>query len=187
MSGSEAVVRSVGGDGGALTMPMAELEQFFQQHFPIVRAKCRRMLGDSEEATDIAQEAFLRLWRSPAAGEGPAVRAKFMYVTATRLVIDYLRRRRLGVEVGWSDAVAARPGSGGAGAEGVAAARQALARLAAELDARSLEAVVYSRYDRMSHDEVASVMGLSSRQVRRILDSVDRKLERRRELAPHDG
>jgi RNA polymerase sigma-70 factor, ECF subfamily len=166
-----------------------DLERFFQEHFPIVRSKCGRMLGDSEEAADIAQETFLRLWRSSAALQPAEVRARFMYVTATRLAIDHLRRRRLGVEVGWSEAAAAAPASGTSGVqmEGAVVARQALARLAATLDHQSLETLIYSRYDRMTHAEVAAVMGISARQVRRILDAVERKLERRKELAPHDG
>ena len=46
-----------------------DLDQFFQHHFPVIRGKCARMLGDSEEAADVAQETFLRLVGSPVARE----------------------------------------------------------------------------------------------------------------------
>ena len=146
-----------------------DLEQFYAQHFPVIRGKCARMLGDSEEAADIAQETFLRLWSSPVAGGSPAARASWIYLTATRLAIDRLRRSGLGVEV--AATAENHQGQGGAtdGAEGVVAAREVLQRVAARVDGRTLEVLVLSRFDRMTQDEVAQVTGLSSRQVRRIL------------------
>ena len=167
-----------------MTVPDDDLQQFFRRHFPIVRAKCSRMLGDSEAAADIAQETFLRLWRSPVAGEPPAVRARFMYVTATRLAIDHLRHRRF--EVGWSESAALTPDGRGPGPEAATSARLALARLAATLPPESLEILIYTHHDRMTQEEVAAVMGITARQVRRLLAELERKLERRKELSPHD-
>ena len=91
-----------------------ELDRFFQQHFPIVRAKCARLLGDTEEAADVAQETFLRFCSSPVVHEPVPARLKWLYLTGTRLAIDRLRHRRLGRrgagERGGRGAVAARTG-----------------------------------------------------------------------------
>jgi RNA polymerase sigma-70 factor (ECF subfamily) len=162
-----------------VTPPHADLDldQFFQRHFPVIRGKCARMLGDSEEAADVAQETFLRMVRSPVAREPAAARAAWIYLTATRLAVDRLRRTALGVEVLAPGRGAPEPDAAvGARAEGVVAARQALRRLAARMDARTLEVLVLARFDRMTHDEVAGVIGMSSRQVRRILDEAEREL-----------
>jgi RNA polymerase sigma-70 factor (ECF subfamily) len=156
-----------------------DLDQFFQRHFPMIRGKCARMLGDSEEAADVAQETFLRMVNSPVARESAAARASWIYLTATRLAVDRLRHVGLGVEVlaPGTEAPVAAAGTGMTrGAEGVVAARQALARLAARMDARTLEVLVLARFDRMTHEEVAGVTGLSSRQVRRILAEGEREL-----------
>jgi DNA-directed RNA polymerase specialized sigma24 family protein len=58
----------------------------------------------------------------------------------------------------------------------VVAARQALRRVAARLDGRTLEVLVLARFDRMTHDEVAAVTGMSSRQVRRILEKGEQEI-----------
>jgi RNA polymerase sigma-70 factor (ECF subfamily) len=159
---------------GPLVPPDA-LDRFFQELFPVIRAKCARMLGDGELAADIAQETFLRLWSSPVAAEPPAARLKWAYQTSTRLAIDHLRRRRLGVEVPatfQSDAPDAA-----AGAEAVIDARKWLERLVAMLSATELEVAILSRVDRLTQDEVAEVTEMSSRSVRRVLARLDRHLE----------
>src|SRR5882757_6929694 len=117
-------------------MPDA-LDRFFEEVFPVIRAKCTRMLGDTETAADIAQETFLRLWISPVAREPAAARLRWIYQTSTRLAIDHLRRRRLGVEV---RAIAgADAPEGAAAADAVVAARQWLSKVGAELSADELE------------------------------------------------
>ncbi len=159
----------------------SRLERFFQDHFPIIRAKCARMLGDTEEAADVAQEAFLRLCASPVADAPPAARLRWIYETSTNLAIDRLRRRRLGIEVAgegaWDDAPAEIPAS-----DGVVAARQLLERLAAQLPAEAMQILILARLDEMTQEEIAEVTGLSSRTIRRVLARFDEgiaRLERR--------
>jgi RNA polymerase sigma-70 factor (ECF subfamily) len=157
-----------------LAVAPKELDDFFQQHFPIVRAKCARMLGDNEEAADVAQETFLRFCRSPVVHEPAPQRLRWLYLTGTRLAIDHLRRRRLGVEVRAPEGADAPAREHGA--EQVVAARQALGRLAAQMPPAELEVLVMTRFDRMSQEEVAEVASLSSRQVRRILVRAEHRL-----------
>lgn len=151
-----------------------ELERFFRQHFPVVRGKCARMLGDTEEAADVAQETFVRLWQSPVAREAPGARLRWIYQTSTRLAIDRLRRRRLGIEV-HADGGADAPGAE-AGVDAVLGARQWLLRLAGEVPEDELEVAILSRLDDLTQDEIAEVTGRSSRTVRRMLLRVDLKL-----------
>jgi RNA polymerase sigma-70 factor (ECF subfamily) len=149
------------------------LEHFFQEVFPVIRAKCARMLGDTETAADIAQETFLRLCSSAVA---PEARLSWIYRTSTRLAIDHLRRRRLGVEVPAPDGLDAPHDD--AGADVVLAARQWLHHLGSELSESELEVLILTRLDRLTQDEVAEVTDLSSRSIRRILARIDERLAR---------
>ncbi|MFX8723599.1 sigma factor, partial [Acinetobacter baumannii] len=56
----EALVRQIAaGDAIALRQLMA-------RHLPRIHALARRLLGDSTVAEDVAQETFLKVWRSAA-------------------------------------------------------------------------------------------------------------------------
>jgi DNA-directed RNA polymerase specialized sigma24 family protein len=43
---------------------LSELELAYRRCFPVIREKCRRMLGDAGAADDVAQETFMKLWKS---------------------------------------------------------------------------------------------------------------------------
>lgn len=63
-------------------------------HLRTVVAIARRMLKDDAEAEDVAQEAFLRLWRSAASLEvGPAGVRPWLRRVASNLAIDRIRGR----------------------------------------------------------------------------------------------
>ena len=154
-----------------------DIVAFFQQHFPVIRAKCARILGNGADAADIAQEAFLRLCTSPVAHEPAAARLKWIYVTGTRLCIDHVRRRRLGVEISSETAgPAGEPAGTTAAPDEAIAARQALEQLAGALSPEDLSILVMTRSDRMTQDEVAALLDISSRQVRRVIERADAKL-----------
>lgn len=54
-----------------------------------------RMLGDREEAEDLAQEAFLRLHRALPSFRGECRIKTWLYRVVSRLVIDHLRREKI--------------------------------------------------------------------------------------------
>ena len=59
-----------------------------------IQAKCRRLLGATAAADDVAQEAFLRLWQSGPALDGSTEARQvlaWLYLTSTRLSLDVLR------------------------------------------------------------------------------------------------
>ncbi len=53
-----------------------------------------RMLGDAGEAEDVAQEAFIQLWRQAARWRAEARAGTWLHRVAHNLCIDRLRRRR---------------------------------------------------------------------------------------------
>jgi len=136
----------------------------------MIRAKCVRMLADREEAQDVAQETFVRLWRSGVVGQEPAVLTAWIYRTSTRLAVDRLRQRRRNV-------IVAEPPEGSTpGAADLVEARHELERIARAVPAAELRAAILHRFDRMGQQEIAEVLGSSERTVRRLLERFDRRL-----------
>jgi RNA polymerase sigma-70 factor (ECF subfamily) len=54
-----------------------------------------KLVGNRADAEDIAQEAFLRLYRGIASLRGDSTVATWLYRTVTNLAIDHLRRQKL--------------------------------------------------------------------------------------------
>nr|WP_201757303.1 sigma-70 family RNA polymerase sigma factor [Colidextribacter sp. OB.20] len=75
-----------------------------------------RLVGDREEAADLAQEAFVKAWQGLASFQGESSFATWVYRLTTNVCIDHLRKkkRREGVEAvvslddtdsGWAEPV----------------------------------------------------------------------------------
>jgi RNA polymerase sigma-70 factor (ECF subfamily) len=70
-------------------------EVLVKEHTGRVVGLAWRLVGNREEAEDLAQEAFLRLHRALPDFRGDSRISTWLYRTTTRLAIDYLRRERL--------------------------------------------------------------------------------------------
>jgi RNA polymerase sigma-70 factor (ECF subfamily) len=157
-----------------------EFARAYTRYLPPIQAKCRRLLGQSAAAEDVAQETFARLWKSDA-GEGGDARTvmAWLHRTSTRLAIDLIRERRFTAP---SDgAEEATPCSVELAA--ATAAKATIQKLASEVPRDELEVAVVCRVDGLSQTEAATVLGVSDRTVRRLLARFDeRTLELRKEL-----
>ncbi len=137
----------------------------YQRYYPMIRAKCRRMLRDDAEAEDVAQETFLRYWRQPDLhGATPTRVSAWLYKTSTRIAIDVLRKRR-------TIGIAAEPISRDPSRRHEA--RFDLDRIARDTPDDELEAVLLHRVDGLTQVEVAEVTGRSERTIRRLLARFD--------------
>jgi len=66
-----------------------------QRHLPAITALARQMLGNEAEAEDVAQEAFLRLWRQADKWTpGRALIITWLRRVASNLCIDRMRAQR---------------------------------------------------------------------------------------------
>ncbi len=149
------------------------LEQAYRRYFPIIRAKCARMLGDGDEAQDVAQETFVRLWHAQLPGDDAQRVTAWIYRTSTHLAVDRLRRRRFVADAPLDRTQAAC-------LEETVQARQELQRIARDAPANELEIAVLHRIDGMGQEEIAAVLDVSDRTVRRVLTRFDERLARMR-------
>src|SRR6476660_9181118 len=85
-----------------------QVKEAYRRYFPMIVRKSGRMLRGSSEAQDLAQETFLRLWKSRLDLRDAAATTAWLYRTCTRLALDRLRSpvRRAEGSTELADAVA---------------------------------------------------------------------------------
>ncbi len=126
----------------------------------------RRMVGDDSTARDLVQIAFIRLWQHRAEMDASRSVRAWMFRTVRNLALTALRDEKTrarnfdGTEElpQWRD-----PGPHALLEESELG--QAFQEWMSELPERQREAIALSRFDGLSHDEVADVMAISPRTV----------------------
>ncbi|HXN33812.1 MAG TPA: RNA polymerase sigma factor [Polyangiaceae bacterium] len=150
-----------------------DFSRAYARFLPPIQAKCRRLLGCSSAAEDVAQEAFLRLWKS-GVGEGSDTRTviAWLYRTSTRLAIDVLRNggKLEAPKVAVEDLPCAID------LAACAEARAAIVSVARSVPEEELAAVILCRVDCLSRPEAATVLRVSERTVRRMLARFDERI-----------
>ena len=130
-----------------------------------------RLIGNREEAEDLAQEAFLRLHRSLPDFRGDSRISTWLYRTTTRLAIDHLRRERIKRRLFFfrqdndaPDPVAlARDPSGDPGRSfQTREAMQSLRKSLARLSPRQQVIFTLRHYEGLPLKEIASHLGLET-------------------------
>jgi RNA polymerase sigma factor (sigma-70 family) len=119
-----------------------------------------RMLGDGAEAEDVAQEAFLRIWKqAPKWRPGAARFDTWLHRVALNLCYDRLRRRR---ELAFAEPPD-RPDEGPGPDRGLEAqdTGRRVARALQALPDRQREAIVLCHHQELGNIEAAAVMGVS--------------------------
>lgn len=131
-----------------------------RRFLPRVLAYGRRMLGDGDEAQDVAQEAMVRLWRiAPEWRSGEAQVSTWLWRVTANLCTDRLRRRRGGVAL--EDAPEPEDDAPSALQQMVEANRAAALEAALQkLPERQRQAVVLRHLEGLSNPEIAEVMSI---------------------------
>ncbi len=115
-----------------------------------------RLMGRHEDADDLAQEAFLRAYRSLHRFRGESRFRTWLTRILVNLAINARHRRREAVPFTETDAAAGRP------AEAVAMTLRGQVRRAIEtLPRRQRQILMLKVYEEMKFSEIASVAGIS--------------------------
>ena len=154
----------------------AAFEQLIERHQTLVAGTVARMLGSNSDVEDIAQQVFIRVWKS--AGRYVA-RAKFttwLLKITRNLVFNEMRRAKRhphlpvqiepeAEEIPLKDEATATPDATLLQAELQAAIENAITLLP---ETQSM-AIVLRRYEELSYEEIADVLDLSVPAVKSLL------------------
>lgn len=153
----------------------AAFARLVELHFQPVYRVAWRMLGGRDGAEDIAQEAFLRLWRNPRQVRDAKALKSWLMRVASNLVIDGYRRQDP-VEVGdLPDTADDAPGPELALRRTHAAA--AIDGAIAGLPERQRLALVLSHYEGYGNPEIALALEVSVEAVESLLARARRGLK----------
>ena len=173
------------------TQTDAELVALFQSGFEeafdalVVRYQERlyqfacRLVGDPDEASDVAQEAFVRAYRKLAGFRSASGLYTWLYKIALNIGLNVLRKRKLRSFVGLSGPAAPQLAVNATQEAEVAGAELRIRIEAAieELPPKQRAIFVLRQYDELSHREIAGVMGSSEGAVRAGYFHAVRKLQ----------
>jgi len=155
------------------------IEALYRENFPALYRFGYRLLGNSEQALDLTQEVFLKLYRR-LNGSSPVTEIKgWLYRTAANLSYDWLRRKTRFYKLcaNHSERVGQDVEQKLIEAEGIQSIRDALQRLPPR---DRILLVLY--LDELSYDEISRATGFRrssvgtfvSRAIKRLAEELDR-------------
>jgi RNA polymerase sigma-70 factor, ECF subfamily len=150
------------------------------QKLPRILTLALRMLGDVAESEDVAQEAFLRIWRRAGdwRGDGGARFDTWLHTVVLNLCRDRLRRR--GREKPFAETPERADETPGAEARVQADQASSLVRAAlAELPERQREAIMLYHYQELSNQDAATALEVSVEALESLLSRARRTLRAR--------
>ena len=156
----------------------AAVNEMVSRKLPRLLALASRILGDADEAKDVAQESFLRIWKQAASWRSGGARFDtWLHRVVLNLCHDRLRKRKersLEDDEPGSEPIdsAPRPDEQ---LEAMARSEQMAAALAA-LPERQREAIVLQYYQELSNIEAAALMNISVDALESLLSRARRNL-----------
>jgi RNA polymerase sigma-70 factor (ECF subfamily) len=154
----------------------AALEELIERHQTLVIGTVARMLGSNSEVEDIAQQVFIRVWKSAARYEPRAKFTTWLLKITRNLVFNELRRSKRHAhvpmqpepnaeEIPIKDESATAPDASLLETE----LQQAIEQAIAGLPESQRMAVVLRRYQDLSYEQIAEVLDLSVPAVKSLL------------------
>ncbi len=152
-------------------LPPPQFEELFTQYQPRVYRIALKFLGNPEDAEDVTQEVFTKVWKSLEAFNYSSSLKTWIYRIAVNTCIDHSRKpwkkiglRSTGLDETLEQEETAALVSSDESAEGkliakekAAQVRKAITRLRPHLKA----VLVLKDLEELSYDEISSVLGLS--------------------------
>lgn len=170
---SEPLVRATGEES---------FEVVFTRYYPLVYRLAYRCTGQNDEADDIAQEVFLRFYRTPPRAASEGERRAWLCRVATNLGLNALRARqrrasheeKVGSGPAMEEAVQLDPEQQAIAREQAAFVRSILAGLP-----ERQQTYIVLRSAGLSYAEIAQVTGVAAASVGSLLARAEREFRRR--------
>ncbi len=168
------------------TGDMAAFEQLVERHQALVAGTIGRMLGSNADVEDIAQQVFVRVWKSAKRYEPRAKFTTWLLKITRNLVFNELRRRKRHAttplqseleseEMQLPDRSAQTPDASLLEGE----LQRSIEAAIGELPESQRMAVVLRRYEELSYEEIAEVLGQSVPAVKSLLFRARTELRQR--------
>ena len=144
-------------------------EVLFRRYQPRLLAFCRHMLGSSEDAEDVLQEAFVSAHRAILADDRPIAARAWLYRIARNRCLDHLRRPR-GAD--GHDSMDVFERDGGVSTADIAHRRAEIRQLMGDirdLPEAQRSALLLREVDSLSHDQIAAAMETTVASVKSLL------------------
>jgi RNA polymerase sigma-70 factor (ECF subfamily) len=158
---------------------MDAFRELIEAHQHRIIGTIAKMLSDDTEAEDLAQQVFIRVWKSAARYEPTAKFTTWLYTITRNLVFNELRRRR---RHGMQSLTDPPPGEERAAIQVADPStkapdrsvldtemQDAIQKAIDELPETQRMAVILRRYDEISYEEMGKVLGLSVPAVKSVL------------------
>ena len=157
-----------------------EVVEHIKRHYESLYRFAYRMLGNSEMAEDVAQEALLRMvHHRPQGLEGESVR-RWLFVVARNLCMSHLRRRAARREEPLDDAPEVpSPGLNPAEIAQMAERSKWIRDTVAQLPPAMREVVILREYEGMNYAQIAEIANCSLGTVRSRLARAREELRKR--------
>ena len=122
----------------------------------------RRLVNSHEDADDLVQEIFLKIWQALPSFRGEASLSTWVYRIATNEALNHLRREKVRSALRFSslDAEMERRIDDDPYFDGTSAERE-LSKAVARLPEKQRQVFVMRWWDELSYEEIASITGTS--------------------------
>jgi RNA polymerase sigma-70 factor (ECF subfamily) len=155
---------------------MPAFEQLIERHQALVAGTAARMLGSNSDVQDIAQQVFIRVWKSAARYRPRAKFTTWLLKITRNLVFNELRRTKRraqmplqpdpeGEEITLPDEVTAPPDASLLEHE----LQRAIEDAIGQLPETQRMALILRRYEELSYEDIAEVLDLSVPAVKSLL------------------
>lgn len=150
-------------------MNHSTIEQLYRRYGPAVLRRGRAILGNEEMAQDLLQEVFMQVVEQRGRFRGEASPMTWIYRITTNLALNRLRDGRRRDEL--LREKQAPPGA----VEPLVEARLTLAAILLDVPEELRAIAIYHHVDRMSHAEIAGILGVSRRTIGNRLEEFHRR------------
>ena len=147
----------------------AAFDALVRRYQPRLLAFCRHMLGSTEDAEDVLQEAFASAHRAILADERPIVARAWLYRIARNRCLDHLRRP---ATADGQDSMDVFERGGGVTSEDIAHQRAEIRHVMRDIRAlpeAQRSALLMREIDTLSHEQIAAAMDTTVSSVKSLL------------------